>query len=151
MLTQKQEYEAILSQSMTDPTKYRITPFLREGFPLEFKVTPGGIVIVKNVDTGITAKDGQIYVSDIISLYPGLASQGISSTFDEENQTITFSMIYTGADGKGVYAVEIEKFLMDEALAKSFAKSMKKTPVLNMNTWFKKNYIIGIPAFNLNK
>lgn len=144
----KLEFEATLSQSTADPNKYRISPYLKEGFPLEFTVTSGGFVIVKLLDTGIKAKDGQIFASDFVTLYPAVAGKGLESTFDKANQTIKFNMLYTDATGKGVYGVETETFLLDEAMAKQIAKSMKKAPAFNLNSMFKKHYIIGLPAYN---
>lgn len=147
----KLEFEATLSQSTADPNKYRISPYLQEGFPLEFTVTSGGFVIVKLLDTGIKAKDGQIFVSDFVTLYPAVAGKGFESTFDKANQTIKFNMIYTNASGKGVYGVETETFLLDEALTKQIAKSMKKAPTFNLNSMLKKHYIVNVPYFNLGK
>lgn len=144
----KLEFEATLSQSTADPTKHRISPFIKEGFPLEFTVTSGGLVAFKLLDTGMRPGKEAMFVSDLATLYPSLAAAGFASTFDKDNQTITLKVIYTDAAGKGVFGVETETFLLDEAMAKQIAKSMKKAPALNVNSLFKKHYIIGFPAYN---
>lgn len=141
LLKQKLEVEAVLSQSTTDPTKYRITPFLNDGFPLDFKVNADNTVTVKGVDTGFKSKEGAaIQCTDLVSYNSALA--GFPSKFDKDKSVISFNLIYH--DTEGIFAAETEKFELDEAMAKAIAKSQLKAPAVNPGQLMRKNFVFGI-------
>ena len=141
LLKQKVEVEAVLSQSSTDPTKYRITPFFKDGFPLDFKVNADNTVTVKGVDTGFKSGEGTvIQCTDLVSYSPDLA--GFPSKFDKDKSVISFNLLYH--DTKGIYAAETEKFELDEAMANAIAKSQLKAHAVKPGQLMRKNFVFGI-------
>lgn len=141
LLKQKLEVEAVLSQSTTDPTKYRITPFFKDGFPLDFKVNADNTVTVKGVDTGFKSGEGTvIQCTDLVSYSPDLA--GFPSKFDKDKSVISFNLLYH--DTKGIYAAETEKFELDEAMANAIAKSQLKAHAVKPGQLMRKNFVFGI-------
>ena len=128
--------EGVLSQSGSDPTKFRITPFAVEKAPLEFTVAENGTITVDTQETGLALQDGTaILVSDILTYFGAdsdngqfLASKGFISKYDSSKKLYTFFNIYTNASGNA-YAFESDTFeVTDEGKAKihaAFAKAKK--------------------------
>ena len=128
--------EGVLSQSGSDPTKFRITPFAVEKAPLEFTVAEDGSITVETQETGLALQDGTaILVTDIVT-YLGadsdtgklFASKGFISKYDNSKKFYTFFNIYTDASDNA-YAFESDTFeVTDEGNAKihaAFAKAKK--------------------------
>ena len=128
--------EGVLSQSGSDPTKFRITPFAVEKAPLEFTVAENGTITVDTQETGLALQDGTaMLVSDILTFFGAdsddgqyLASKGFISKYDSSKKLYTFFNIYTNASGNA-YAFESDTFeVTDEGKAKihaAFAKAKK--------------------------
>ena len=128
--------EGVLSQSGSDPTKFRITPFAVEKAPLEFTVAEDGSITVETQETGLALQDGTaILVTDIVT-YLGadsdtgklFASKGFISKYDNSKKFYTFFNIYTDASDNA-FAFESDTFeVTDEGNAKihaAFAKAKK--------------------------
>ena len=128
--------EGVLSQSGSDPTKFRITPFAVEKAPLEFTVAEDGTITVDTQETGLALQDGTaILVTDIVTYFGAdtdngklFASKGFLSKYDSSKKLYTFFNIYTNASD-GAYAFESDTFeVTDEGEAKvhaAFAKAKK--------------------------
>lgn len=128
--------EGVLSQSGSDPTKFRITPFADDKTPLEFSVAEDGSITVDTQETGLALQDGTaILVTDIVTYFGAdtdtgklFASKGFVSKYDGSKKLYTFFNIYTDASDKG-YAFESDTFeVTDEGEAKihaAFAKAKK--------------------------
>lgn len=128
--------ESVLSQSASDPTKFRLTPFLAdEKTPLEFTVAADGSIVVDTQETGLSASGTAVLVTDIVTYFgadsdngKAFAANGFASKYDSSNKLYTFYNVYTNADG-GSYAFEQETFeVTNEGEAKvnaAFAKAKK--------------------------
>lgn len=128
--------EGVLSQSGSDPTKFRITPFAVEKAPLEFTVAEDGTITVDTQETGLPLQDGTaILVTDIVTYFGAdsdkgqiLASKGFISKYDSSKKLYTFFNVYTDASDNA-YAFESDTFeVTDEGKAKihaAFAKAKK--------------------------
>ena len=128
--------EGVLSQSGSDPTKFRITPFAVEKAPLEFTVAEDGTITVDTQETGLALKDGTaILVTDILTYFGAdsdkgqiLASKGFISKYNSSKKLYTFFNIYTDASDNA-FAFESDTFeVTDEGKAKihaAFAKAKK--------------------------
>lgn len=128
--------EGVLSQSGSDPTKFRITPFAVEKAPLEFTVAEDGSITVETQETGLATQDGTaILVTDIVTYFGAdsdtgklFASKGFISKYDNSKKFYTFFNIYTDASDNA-FAFESDTFeVTDEGNAKihaAFAKAKK--------------------------
>nr|WP_297053914.1 hypothetical protein [Prevotella sp.] len=128
--------EGVLSQSGSDPTKFRITPFAVEKAPLEFTVAEDGSITVDTQETGLALQDGTAFlVTDIVTYFGAdtdngklFASNGFLSKYDSSKKLYTFFNVYTDASDKA-YAFESDTFeVTDEGEAKihaAFAKAKK--------------------------
>lgn len=126
--------EGVLSQSASDPTKFRITPFLDDSTPLEFTVAADGSIVVDTQETGLATQDGKtILVTDLISFVGAssdngkyLLEKGIYSNYDSTKKLYTFYNTYANSDG-GVYAIESDTFeVTSDSEVRSFAKDIAK-------------------------
>lgn len=128
--------EGVLSQSGSDPTKFRITPFADDKTPLEFTVAEDGSITVDTQETGLALEDGTaILVTDIVTYFGAdtdtgklFASKGFISKYDSSKKLYTFFNIYTDASDNA-YAFESDTFeVTGEGEAKvhaAFAKAKK--------------------------
>lgn len=128
--------EGVLSQSGSDPTKFRITPFAVEKAPLEFTVAEDGSITVETQETGLATQDGTaILVTDIVTYFGAdsdkgklFASKGFLSKYDSSKKLYTFFNVYTDASDNA-FAFESDTFeVTDEGEAKvhaAFAKAKK--------------------------
>lgn len=128
--------EGVLSQSGSDPTKFRITPFAVEKAPLEFTVAEDGSITVETQETGLALQDGTAFlVTDIVTYFGAdtdngklFASNGFLSKYDSSKKLYTFFNVYTDASDNA-YAFESDTFeVTDEGNAKihaAFAKAKK--------------------------
>lgn len=128
--------EGVLSQSGSDPTKFRITPFADDKTPLEFTVAEDGSITVDTQETGLALQDGTaILVTDIVTYFGAdsdtgklFASKGFISKYDNSKKFYTFFNIYTDASDNA-FAFESDTFeVTDEGNAKihaAFAKAKK--------------------------
>ena len=100
------EHEATLLQGESDPTKFRITPYLFSdgSYPLEFTVDADGIITFDELETGLTFEDGtMLLVSDLYTQFlpiaPQLAAQldenGYRSYYNSDDDVFTFLMNFS--------------------------------------------------------
>lgn len=121
---------ATLSQSEKDPTKYRITPFITDGYPLEFMVKEDGTIVVDATNTGIKLPQegaGYLLASTLNVLGSDGAEEklGFVSKFDKVNRVMTFAFIYHDSKG-GIYLAEYDKFELDDPIAGIMRKPARK-------------------------
>lgn len=103
--------EATLLQSKSDPTHFRITPWLNEGYDFDFtwnKET--GVISVSNNNSGVTGNEAgdKIIVDDVATIigYPGASAAGVLNSYHEN--VFTFNLVYHLGDG--IFAMEKETF-----------------------------------------
>lgn len=123
--------EAVLSQSSTDPTHFRLTPWLPfDGTkPLDFHWDQEtGTLTVDNSNTGLESEDGYIYATDAMSYSSKyFAGKNVDSKYDKATNKLHFFLLYTGANYEGLYACEEEVFeITDTGGAKALKTAMAK-------------------------
>ena len=103
--------EATLLQSKSDPTHFRITPGLNEGYDFDFtwnKET--GVISVSNNNSGVTGNEAgdKIIVDDVATIigYPDASAAGVLNSYHEN--VFTFNLVYHL--GNGIFAMEKETF-----------------------------------------
>lgn len=103
--------EATLLQSKSDPTHFRITPWLNEGYDFDFtwnKET--GVISVSNNNSGVTGNEAgdKIIVDDVATIigYPDASAAGVLNSYHEN--VFTFNLVYHLGDG--IFAMEKETF-----------------------------------------
>lgn len=149
LLQEKQTIEATLSQSNSDPTHYRLTPYMVDGYPLDFHVDESGTITIDQIETGYhNSSNAAILVSDLVTNMPQYADQfksmGLVSTYDASKKLYTFNVAYHLAAG-GYFAIQQETFQVTEdgsakafaprkAMAKPGAKVAKSAKKLNKQT-----------------
>lgn len=111
--------EAVLSQSQSDPTHFKLTPFWSEGYDLEFYVQEDGSIVVDGVDTGVSNGSENIKVYDLSTAsgynYATAKYYGFASYVD--GNTYYFSLGYRVSDG--FYSAETETFVVEDTGAKA--------------------------------
>ena len=136
LLKQTVTQEAVLSQSQSDPTHFKLTPFLSEDskYALSFTVDANGTIVVDGVETGLSTEaglPGMLMASDIVT-YVGadtdngkaFAANGGASTYDSAHNLYTFVRYYYVGDG--AYGLEKETFKVENSGAKALAKAIAK-------------------------
>lgn len=118
--------EAVLSQSTSDPTHFKLSPFWMDSAPLEFYYNADeNRISVEGVETGISSPDGGIMVTDIETFFNAdLTRYGVHSGYDAENATYNFYLFYHV--GESMYAGELETFEVTATAAKAINKAMSK-------------------------
>lgn len=102
--------EATLLQSKSDPTHFRITPWLVDGYDFDFtwnKET--GVISVSNNNTGVKNQAGdQITVDDVATMIgdANASAAGVLNSYQEN--VFTFNLVYHLGDP--IYAIEKETF-----------------------------------------
>ena len=102
--------EATLLQSKSDPTHFRITPWLVDGYDFDFtwnKET--GVISVSNNNTGVKNQAGdQITVDDVATMIgdANASAAGVLNSYQEN--VFTFNLVYHL--GNPIYAIEKETF-----------------------------------------
>ena len=103
--------EATLLQSKSDPTHFRITPWLNEGYDFDFtwnKET--GVISVSNNNSGVTGNEAgdKIIVDDVATIigYPDASAAGVLNSYHEN--VFTFNLVYHL--GNDIFAMEKETF-----------------------------------------
>lgn len=103
--------EATLLQSKSDPTHFRITPWLIDGYDFDFtwnKET--GVISVSNNNSGVTGnKAGEkVIVDDVATIIggPNASAAGVLNSYHEN--VFTFNLVYHL--GNGIFAMEKETF-----------------------------------------
>lgn len=134
------EQEAVLSQGTKDPTKFRITPYLVDGYPLDFSIDANGIITVEPQASGIPNDKYTILFADFYTWFtyadPDFAKQlddnGWRSQYNEDEETYYFFMNFCAIDN-GQYGnfgiAELDTYEVldrnEAAVQKAFAKAKK--------------------------
>ena len=123
-LTAPYAEEATLSQSESDPTHFKISPFLKDKFDFYFTCDAAtGAITVTNVDTGFPATAGEIMIDDLNTLMgQDLTSYGLGNSF--ANNIYTFTVAYHV--GTSCYSAEKETFEITTTAAKSIQNAIKR-------------------------
>lgn len=103
--------EATLLQSKSDPTHFRITPWLNEGYDFDFiwnKET--GVISVSNNNSGVKGNQAgdQVIVDDVATMIgdANASAAGVLNSYQEN--VFTFNLVYHLGDG--IFAMEKETF-----------------------------------------
>lgn len=103
--------EATLLQSKSDPTHFRITPWLNEGYDFDFtwnKET--GVISVSNNNSGVKGNQAgdQVIVDDVATMIgdANASAAGVLNSYKEN--VFTFNLVYHLGDG--IFAMEKETF-----------------------------------------
>lgn len=103
--------EATLLQSKSDPTHFRITPWLNEGYDFDFtwnKET--GVISVSNNNSGVKGNPAgdQVIVDDVATMIgdANASAAGVLNSYQEN--VFTFNLVYHLGDG--IFAMEKETF-----------------------------------------
>ncbi len=103
--------EATLLQSKSDPTHFRITPWLIDGYDFDFtwnKET--GVISVSNNNSGVTGNEAgdKIIVDDVATMI-GAANASAAGVLNSYHENVfTFNLVYHL--GNGIFAMEKETF-----------------------------------------
>lgn len=133
LLQQTTTQEAVLSQSQSDPTHFKLTPFLSEDskYALTFTVDANGNIVVDGVETGVSLDAGMLMASDIVTYFGAdtdngraVAANGGASTYDSANNLYTFVLFYYIGDS--AYGLEKETFKVESSGAKALASAIAK-------------------------
>lgn len=133
LLQQTTTQEAVLSQSQSDPTHFKLTPFLSEDskYALTFTVDANGNIVVDGVETGVSLDAGMLMASDIVTYFGAdtdngraVAANGGASTYDSANNLYTFVLFYYIGDS--AYGLEKETFKVESTGAKALATAIAK-------------------------
>lgn len=120
--------EAVLAQSSADATRFRLTPFLTEDYPLYFTVDADGTIVVDQNDV-YNNNGSMIQATDIVTWYMAVGQQDLSqyfaSTYDASKGLYTFNLSYTGPGYDGNYALEQETFQVSATEAKAVNAALK--------------------------
>mgnify|MGYP000845934942 FL=1 len=106
----------VLYQNTENPQEYKIEPYIKDGFAMTFTVnSETNRIFFKDVDTGLRDQNkAVVYANCLEVLVPGAEDKiNKPSVYDKANKTLTFSTAYTGANAKGIYAVEMETFVYE--------------------------------------
>ena len=136
--------EGELTQSESDPTKFRLTPFAAgENTSLEFTVDEDGNITVEMQETGLVNQDktpimvvdGVTFATPQSELGQFLISKGLVSNYDSSKKLYTFYHFYVNPQG-GPYAFEQDTFEVTsegeaKALGNAFAKAKAAAHRLN--------------------
>ena len=134
------EQEAILSQGTVDPTKFKISPYLVEGYDLYFSVDEDGVITVEPQKTGVPDKNYEILVADLytwmLEVDANFAAQldqyGWHSNYkaDEDVYNFILNFCTRTSEGPGNFGItELDTYEVldrDASAAKAAMASAKK-------------------------
>lgn len=119
--------DVVLSQSTTDPTKFRLSPYLTDDHTLEFTMDADGIITFEEVEV-FSTDEGSIFASDLVTFFgadsdngKALINYGFNSHLDSESGIYVFNLAFYVAGG--VYSYEQNTFTPSNAAS---ANALKK-------------------------
>lgn len=119
--------EATLLQSKSDPTHFRITPWLIDGYDFDFtwnKET--GVISVSNNNSGVTGNQAgdKVIVDDVATMIgdANASAAGVLNSYHEN--VFTFNLVYHLGDG--IFAMEKETFEITATAENAAKKGVNK-------------------------
>lgn len=115
--------EAVLYQSESDPTRYKIAPWANNEEGLIFTMDDSGNIVVDHVETGETSSQyGAIVVTDLVTLGTVKAGQGKDSKYADG--TFNFYLAYHAE--AGAFSYELDTFTVTGEAAAKIKKFVSK-------------------------
>lgn len=140
--------EATLLQSKSDPTHFRITPWLNEGYDFDFtwnKET--GVISVSNNNSGVKGNQAgdQVIVDDVATMIgdANASAAGVLNSYKEN--VFTFNLVYHL--GESFFAMEKETFEITATAENAAKKGINKVAASHRSF---NNFFTGKP-YQLNK
>lgn len=140
--------EATLLQSKSNPTHFRITPWLNEGYDFDFtwnKET--GVISVSNNNSGVTGNEAgeKVIVDDVATMIgdANAAAAGVLNSYQEN--VFTFNLVYHLGDG--IFAMEKETFEITATAENAAKKGVNKVAASHRSF---NNFFTG-KSYQMNK
>ena len=140
--------EATLLQSKSDPTHFRITPWLNEGYDFDFtwnKET--GVISVSNNNSGVKGNQAgdQVIVDDVATMIgdANASAAGVLNSYKEN--VFTFNLVYHL--GESIFAMEKETFEITATAENAAKKGVNKVAASHRSF---NNFFTGKP-YQMNK
>lgn len=119
--------EATLLQSKSDPTHFRITPWLIDGYDFDFtwnKET--GVISVSNNNSGVTGNEaGEKVIVDDVATMIGDANASAAGVLNSYHENVfTFNLVYHL--GNDIFAMEKETFEITATAENAAKKGVNK-------------------------
>ncbi len=124
LLGQAVTQEAIMSQSKSDPTHFKLAPLFQEDYPLDFHYDATTGVITVDQCPVYTSKELSLIATDIVTWYQAIANRDLSqlgygSYFDSATNTFHFQLMIAKPGYTGYYFIEEETFEITATAAKA--------------------------------
>ena len=140
--------EATLLQSKSDPTHFRITPWLVDGYDFDFtwnKET--GVISVSNNNSGVTGNQAgdKVIVDDVATILgdANASAAGVLNSYQEN--VFTFNLVYHL--GESIFAMEKETFEITATAENAAKKGVNKVAASHRSF---NNFFTGKP-YQMNK
>lgn len=140
--------EATLLQSKSDPTHFRITPWLNEGYDFDFtwnKET--GVISVSNNNSGVKGNQAgdQVIVDDVATMIgdANASAAGVLNSYKEN--VFTFNLVYHL--GESIFAMEKETFEITATAENAAKKGVNKVAASHRSF---NNFFTG-KSYQMNK
>lgn len=139
--------EATLLQSKSDPTHFRITPWLNEGYDFDFtwnKET--GVISVSNDNSGVQTQNGDMVMVDDVATILGDANASSAGALNSYQENVfTFNLVYHLGDG--IIAMEKETFEITATAENAAKKGVNKVAASHRSF---NNFFTG-KSYQMNK
>ena len=128
-------FEAIMSQSSTDPTRFRLEPYIFDDTPLYFNVLENGQIIMDQEESGFwSSETDKVYVSDCYSYIlnvekdPDFANKiieyNLHSYYSAEKDLYVFQEFFWNKEG--IFGAQRDLFEVSARAAKAVSRAMAK-------------------------
>lgn len=119
--------EATLLQSKSDPTHYRITPWLNEGYDFDFTWNQEtGVISVSNNNSGVSGNQAgdKVIVDDVATIIGDANASAAGVLNSYQNGVFTFNLIYHL--GESIFAMEKETFEITGVVGNTAKKGVNR-------------------------
>lgn len=139
--------EATLLQSKSDPTHFRITPWIIDGYDFDFtwnKET--GVISVSNDNSGVQTQNGDMVMVDDVATILGDANASSAGALNSYQENVfTFNLVYHLGDG--IIAMEKETFEITATAENAAKKGVNKVAASHRSF---NNFFTG-KSYQMNK
>lgn len=139
--------EATLLQSKSDPTHFRITPWIIDGYDFDFtwnKET--GVISVSNDNSGVQTQNGDMVMVDDVATMIGDANASAAGALNSYQENVfTFNLVYHLGDG--IIAMEKETFEITATAENAAKKGVNKVAASHRSF---NNFFTG-KSYQMNK